>query len=89
MKVIKFGATWCNGCIVMKPRWQQIESENPWLQTEFYDFDASPEEVKQYNIDENLPVAIFLDSNGGEIARYIGEIGKDTLVEAINANKDK
>ena len=39
MKVLKFGAIWCNGCLVMKPRWAQIEEENSWLETEYFDFE--------------------------------------------------
>lgn len=88
MKVIKIGATWCNGCHVMKPRWQEIESENPWLQTEFYDFDQSPDVMAQYKVDSNLPVAIFLDKDGTEITRYVGEVDKATLVKALNDHKD-
>lgn len=84
MKVIKVGASWCNGCLVMKPRWAEIEQQNPWLQTEFYDFDESPEIVEKYGIDENLPVAIFLDNDGNEIKRFNGEVGKDELLEALD-----
>lgn len=29
MKVVKIGAPWCASCIIMKPRWQEIEQENP------------------------------------------------------------
>ncbi len=39
MKVLKFGAVWCSGCLVMRPLWQDIEAENPWLKTEYDDFD--------------------------------------------------
>ena len=39
MKVLKFGAVWCAGCLVMKPRWKELETENSWLETEYYDFD--------------------------------------------------
>lgn len=88
MKVIKIGAAWCNGCHVMKPRWQEIESENPWLQTEFYDFDQSPDVMAQYKVDSNLPVAIFLGKDGAEITRYVGEVDKETLVKALNDHKD-
>ena len=89
MKVIKIGAVWCNGCLVMKPRWAEIEAENPWLETEFYDYDASPDMVEKYGVDENLPVAIFLDKDGGELKRYNGEVGKDELLETIAAFREK
>lgn len=89
MKVIKIGATWCSGCLVMKPRWAEIEKENPWLSTAFYDYDGAPEIVAQHHIDENLPVAIFLDTNGNEIKRFTGEISKHEIEEAISSLRDK
>lgn len=46
----------------MKPIWRDIEAENPWLKTVFYDFDNDTEALKQYNVSGNLPVFIFLDA---------------------------
>lgn len=89
MKVIKIGATWCNGCIVMKPRWHELEQENPDLKTEFYDFDESPEIAAEYHVDEDLPVAIFLDDKGQELTRFNGEIDKDVLQRAIDTYRDR
>ena len=40
MKIIKIGSTWCSGCIVMKPIWEEIEKEIK-LDTKYYDFDIS------------------------------------------------
>lgn len=89
MKVIKFGAVWCSGCLVMKPRWAEIEAENPWLKTEMHDFDQDKEAVEKYNIDETLPTFVFLDKENKEFLRLNGEIDKDKLIEIINTNKDK
>ena len=89
MKVIKFGAVWCSGCLVMKPRWAEIEAENPWLQTEMHDFDQDKEAVEKYKIDETLPTFVFLDKDNKEFLRLNGEIDKNKLIEIINTNKDK
>jgi len=89
MKVLKFGAVWCSGCLVMKPRWKEIETENPSLQTQYFDFDADKEMVKKYKIDESLPVFIFLDKEGNEFLRLNGEVPKEELLEVINKNKDR
>ena len=89
MKILKFGAIWCAGCLVMKPRWKEIESENPWLSTEYYDFDANKEMVQKYNIDKNLPVFVFLDKNGDEFVRLNGEIDKEKILEIIGENKNR
>ncbi|MBN1168470.1 thioredoxin family protein [Candidatus Woesebacteria bacterium] len=89
MKVLKFGAVWCPGCLVMKPRWKEIEEENPWLKTEYYDFDENKEMVDRYHIDKNLPTFVFLDKNEEEFLRLQGEHSKKELVKIINDNKDK
>ena len=83
MKVIKIGAIWCNGCLVMKPRWAELEKENPWLKTEFYDYDEHPEIVEKYQVNENLPVAIVLDDNDKELKRFSGEVEKDELLKTL------
>jgi thioredoxin-related protein len=73
----------------MKSRWQEIEKENPWLETEYYDFDKSKEMTKKYKIDKVLPVFVFLDKNEKEILRLRGEIGKKELLKIIGENKEK
>ncbi len=89
MKVLKFGAVWCNGCLVMKPRWKEIESELPWLTTEYYDYDQDKEMVSKHNISDNLPVFVFLDSKGQEFLRLHGEIAKDELIKTVNTHKNQ
>lgn len=89
MKVIKFGAVWCSGCLVMKPRWAEIEAENNWLQTEMHDFDQDKEAVEKYNITDTLPAFVFLDKDENEFLRLTGEVEKDELVSIINENKER
>jgi len=33
------------GVLVMRSRWQEIEKELPWLETEMYDYDKDKEMV--------------------------------------------
>jgi len=90
MKVLKFGAVWCNGCLVMRPRWEEIENENPWLETEYYDFDEDKEMVERYKVEMGrLPVFVFLSKKGEEVLRLSGEVEKEKLVETIEQNKEK
>jgi thiol-disulfide isomerase/thioredoxin len=90
MKVIKIGAVWCNGCLVMRPRWQEVEAENPWLKTEYYDFDQDQEKIAAYHVeDAKLPVFIFLDNNNHELERLNGEIDKAVIIDKINQYKDQ
>jgi len=89
MKVIKIGAVWCSGCLVMKPRWAEIEKEYPWLKTEMYDFDKDKKIIEKYNVGNILPVFIFLDKNNIEFLRLSGEQEKKDLIKIILENKDK
>jgi thiol-disulfide isomerase/thioredoxin len=90
MKVLKFGAVWCPDCLVMKPRWQEIEHELPWLKTEYYDIDKDKKIAQKYNIEsEAIPAFIFLNKQGEEILRLHGEIDKQKLIETIKENKNK
>lgn len=89
MKVLKFGAVWCPGCLVMKPRWKEIEEENSWLETEYHDFDNEKDVVQKYNINNTLPTFVFLDKDNNEFLRLNGEMGKDELLKILNENKDR
>ena len=89
MKVMKIGAIWCPGCLVMRPRWNEIEKEYSWLETINYDYDDDEEEVKKWNVGKTLPVYIFLDKEGNEITRLVGEHSKKKLEETILENQDK
>jgi thiol-disulfide isomerase/thioredoxin len=90
MKVLKFGAVWCSGCLVMKPRWAEVEKENPWLETEYFDFDSNSDAVEKYQIEDGrLPIFIFLDRNGNELERRSGELSKEEITSLITQYKDK
>lgn len=90
MKVLKIGAVWCSGCLVMRPIWKKIEAENMTLDTEYYDFDERKDIVSKYNIDKGvLPVAIFLDSNNNEILRLSGEVTRERILQAIKEFRDR
>lgn len=89
MKVLKFGADWCSGCLVMKPRWQEIEQEIPNLQTDYYDVDKDTKMVEKYNITDTIPTFVFLDKDNKEFLRLSGEIEKQKLVDIVKENINK
>lgn len=89
MKVLKFGAVWCPGCIIMRPRWREIEQEQQWLKTEYYDYDSDTDMVTKYRITNKLPVCIFLDTEDNELKRLTGEVSKQELLELILQFKNK
>ncbi|MCK4355029.1 thioredoxin family protein [Candidatus Parcubacteria bacterium] len=88
MKVLKIGASWCVDCKVMTPRWEEIEQEYPWLETEYIGLDDNPDAIKKYNM-ASIPTFIFFDKDGNEILRMSKLVEKDVLIKAILENKDK
>lgn len=90
MKVLKFGAVWCSSCLVMKPRWAKLEKEYPVFESEYIEYDNSPDKVHKYGVeDSSLPVFIFLDKKGNELERISGEVSEKKLLELINKYKDR
>ena len=89
MKVLKFGAVWCPGCLIMKPRWGEIEAENTWLETEYYDYDERPDKGKEYKINDKLPGFVFLDKDNKEFLRLQGEVDKKEIIDILVKNKNK
>ncbi len=83
MKVLKFNAIWCPGCLVMRPIWNKIKNDYPEIEIEEYDYETDFEKIKKWNIGNKLPVAIILDNNGREITRIIGEKSKKELTKII------
>lgn len=88
MKVVKIGAIWCAGCIVMKPIWRDIESENPWLETTSYDIDDDEEKLQPYGNLQKLPLFIFFGKDDREVARFHGEISRNDFLKKIESLKN-
>lgn len=83
MKILKFNAIWCSGCIVMKKIMKEIEEQYPNITIESYDYDMDEDMVKKWNIGDIIPVLVFLDEQGNEIGRLIGEKTKKEIIEEI------
>lgn len=86
MKIIKIGAIWCPGCLVMKKVWNNILKDYD-LDILELDYDMDSIEVGKYNISNVLPVIIFLDKDNNEIDRVIGEQKENYLRELIDKYK--
>lgn len=87
MKIIKIGAIWCPGCLVMKKIWKNILNDYPDLDIQDFDYDINSEEIKEYNPGKVLPIVIFLDNDNNELERLIGEQKETTLRDYIDKYK--
>ena len=87
MQIIKIGALWCPGCLVMKKIWNKINDLYE-LDIVDLDYDMDSEEVKKYNVGDVLPVIIFLDNDGNELERLIGEQKESKLISLIDKYRE-
>ena len=87
MKIIKIGAIWCPGCLIMKKIWKSITELYPNIDITDLDYDINSEEIKKYNPGKVLPVIIFLDDNDNELERLIGEQKEKTITDIIDKYK--
>ena len=84
MEIIKIGAMWCPGCIVMKKTFKQIE-EDFNIEIKSLDLDFDEEEVSKYNVGDTLPV-IIVNKDGKEINQ--SNIDATRLAELITLIND-
>lgn len=81
MKVVKIGAVWCGGCLVMNKSWAKLK-DNYQFEYEELDLDMDEEEVEKYSPGNVLPVFIFMNGDK-EISRLTGEFTYDELLEKM------
>ncbi|MBQ3298123.1 MAG: thioredoxin family protein [Bacilli bacterium] len=81
MKVVKIGAIWCGGCLVMNKTWNKLK-DNYQFDYEELDYDMDEEEVTKYSPGKVLPVFIFIDKDK-EIDRLTGEFSYEELVNKM------
>jgi len=80
MKVIKITASWCVSCIIMNQLFNKVAPECGF-DVISYDYDFDSDKIEKYNVGKILPVFIFLDDNGNEIKRLVGEFDKSKFYE--------
>lgn len=81
MKVIKIGAVWCSGCLIMNNVFNKVLKKYKIDYLE-YDVDIDEEIVSKYNVGDKLPVFIILDGDS-EVERFVGEYSYDELVDKL------
>lgn len=87
MKIIKFTAIWCPGCLVMKKVWNNIEKKYN-IETNDYDYDIDYDLREKFAIGKTLPVTIFLDKDDRELERLVGEVSEKKLIDTIEKYRE-
>lgn len=83
MKIIKISSLWCPSCLIVNDLLNDLKD----IEIDNLDYDFDEMLVKSYNVGTILPVLIFVDKDGIELKRLIGEQSKDKILEVINELK--
>ena len=75
MKIIKIGALWCPGCLIVNKALKEVKKE---YAIEVIDKDYAMDDIESYNVGDVLPVLIF--PNG---KRLVGERNKNEIIDMI------
>ncbi|MBR3211126.1 MAG: thioredoxin family protein [Bacilli bacterium] len=81
MKIIKIGAIWCSGCLVMNSVISKVK-KNYSIDMIEYDLDMDEEEVLPYHPGDVLPVFIIMNEEE-EVSRFVGEYSYDEFVRKL------
>ena len=81
-KIKKLSASWCNPCRVLK---QNLEGFTR-VPVEEIDVESNTDEVTKYGI-RNIPVLVYLDSDGNEIDRTVGLVTVQKINEIIDKHE--
>ena len=80
MKIIKINSMACPSCIIMNNRFDELKDKYDF---EYEDIDYDFDEYS-YEVGKTLPVFIFLDNEGEELSRLVGEISLEKFEDEIN-----
>lgn len=80
--MVMVGKTHCIWCDSMAPQIKEIKEQYPKTVIYYMNVDKAPLDAINNNISE-LPVQLFYDKNGKEVARHVGYINKKGLLEYL------
>ena len=79
MKIVKISSIACVSCIIVNEALEKIlENYDIDIEEIDYDFDEF-----SYEVGKILPVLIFVDDNGNELSRLVGESSYEKIEEEI------
>lgn len=89
-KIIKFSASWCGPCKMMKPTFDKVSSMEEFKNIEFISYDIEEDEqgvelVEKYNI-RNVPTIVIADEDDEPIKKIIGLVSEKELINLIKDN---
>lgn len=93
--IMKFSASWCQPCKIMKPIFEEISKEEKYKQYNFIEIDIEDENIidhfditpndlcEKYKI-RNIPTLIITDEKLNECGKLVGSANKTRIVDFID-----
>lgn len=81
MKLKMASALWCPACLIVHSRITKLSKKYPELIIEFVDIDMQPEQAKEFDPVDVLPVFLLLNHDGTIIKRLTGELSNKQLIK--------
>ena len=85
-KMIEFGATSCMSCQEMDRLLYTLKKENPKLPLYFVNIMKDMKVAQEFKI-SLIPTQVFIDSNNTIVARHVGKLSKEELLEMLKKYK--
>ncbi len=85
-KMIEFGATSCMSCQEMDRLLYALKKENPKRPLYFVNIMKEMKLAQEFKI-SLIPTQVFIDSNNTIVARHIGKLSKEELLEMLKKYK--
>lgn len=82
LRILKFGATWCQPCKVLDPILEQVKTDRPDLKFESYDSELDVALFSEYRI-SSVPTVIILKDDV-ECERFVGVLPKPKIISIID-----
>jgi thioredoxin len=82
VEIVKIGAMWCSGCLIMNKIFKEITNERD-INITSLDIDIDEEEALKYEPGDILPVFIFFVDER-EVHRMVGEHSKEEILNVID-----
>ncbi len=83
--LVDFFATWCGPCQILGPIVENVSEELEGVDVFKVDVDECNQTAKNFGV-MSIPTLVLL-KNGQEIARHIGLLNHDDLLDFVNQHK--